>query len=532
MSSKLELLDLHDYILFEIIMQLDHESKKQLMATCKKFERLIGQTHQFYKNFKFRLDSHQIQQFELARLLNFHHSCKKIQRKFGCVEYTKFDASDWDLEMAMRVVPNAIKIQLGKLRISRFDFSKLMRSATKVRQLEIRDLEITDPFEDFEMLELPHLRRVEITDSMNLRAFTGLAPSSLKNLRLLGAWFDEDQPLWNTGLLAKQSGLDELSLECFDIYCFRFHPKNKHIKKLVLRDLCFLAPVALEKFKDFVKIQESVEELELHFDPDEVELKPLDHAGMLTHLLGLKSLKKLVIGCVYDNEIFAVLSKIQLCNPSVESLTIMNPDSGADLKSLPLFFPNVTHLKITWKSFRGLNDKYDHLEDFFDEFSMDLKPINSMKKVVEFEMDYLTDEMIGQLELKQLKVFRITEKLGLMDQLDPELFGMDPLSRWRTFIVNNAQLEVLDMEECKVPHEFLRIVLENFPLPRSLKLKLDGHNYGNLEVADHPEISKEDLARYVKEQAEILAILTEKKWDSLEEVILENVRSSMPIIRK
>jgi hypothetical protein len=50
---KLKLLDLDDDALIMIIDRLDHNSKMQMRATCKRFEGLIGHTHQFYKNFKF-----------------------------------------------------------------------------------------------------------------------------------------------------------------------------------------------------------------------------------------------------------------------------------------------------------------------------------------------------------------------------------------------------------------------------------------------------------------------------------------------
>jgi hypothetical protein len=51
---ELKLLDLDDDALIMIIDKLDHKAKKQMMATCKRFEGLIGSTHQFYKNFKLR----------------------------------------------------------------------------------------------------------------------------------------------------------------------------------------------------------------------------------------------------------------------------------------------------------------------------------------------------------------------------------------------------------------------------------------------------------------------------------------------
>ncbi len=96
-----------------------------------------------------------------------------------------------------------------------------------------------------------------------------------------------------------------------------------------------------------MKIQESVKELELHHGGE--ELKTGDYTGILAHLLALKTLKKFTIDCEYNNEIFTVLSKIQVSNPSVDTLAINNVPSGADLKqaSFPRLFPNAKDIKIT-----------------------------------------------------------------------------------------------------------------------------------------------------------------------------------------
>ncbi len=77
---ELKLLDLDDDALIMIVDRLDHESKKQMMLTCKRFEGLIGQTHQFYKNFKFRIDQQESVKVEESRYL------ENIRRRFGIVE--------------------------------------------------------------------------------------------------------------------------------------------------------------------------------------------------------------------------------------------------------------------------------------------------------------------------------------------------------------------------------------------------------------------------------------------------------------
>jgi glycyl-tRNA synthetase beta subunit len=77
---ELKLLDLDDDVLIMIIEKLDHESKKQMMATCKRFDELIGNTHQFDKNFKFRYNQKNFLERKETRYLEM------IRRMFATVE--------------------------------------------------------------------------------------------------------------------------------------------------------------------------------------------------------------------------------------------------------------------------------------------------------------------------------------------------------------------------------------------------------------------------------------------------------------
>jgi hypothetical protein len=87
MASEKNLFDLHDYALFEIIKKLDHKSKMQLMATCKRFEGLIGQTFQFYKDFKFHYNQEKFQKTDDEDLA-------KMRRQFEIVEISGGRAKD------------------------------------------------------------------------------------------------------------------------------------------------------------------------------------------------------------------------------------------------------------------------------------------------------------------------------------------------------------------------------------------------------------------------------------------------------
>jgi hypothetical protein len=103
---ELKLLDLDDDALIMIIDKLDHKSKLQMMATCKKFEGLIGNTHQFYKNFKLNWNG-------VKTIAKVRH-CKNIQRKFGSVKISVplFISQDSRImDVVTRIGTNAIEVR-------------------------------------------------------------------------------------------------------------------------------------------------------------------------------------------------------------------------------------------------------------------------------------------------------------------------------------------------------------------------------------------------------------------------------------
>ncbi len=180
------------------------------------------------------------------------------------------------------------------------------------------------------------MTKLEIS-STNPKFFDPLVPSSVKILRYSNGNWDPD-------LLEKQKQLEELSLRGCVIQDFQYDPDNCHIEKLEICFLDFANGRAFEKFSDFMKIQESVTELEFGI----YEVNPMNHAGLLTHLLNLKTLKKVTFHCDYEEGTLTILSSLKVCNPAVETLIIVKPPFEANLKSISKFFPNTTDLKATW----------------------------------------------------------------------------------------------------------------------------------------------------------------------------------------
>jgi hypothetical protein len=234
--------------------------------------------------------------------------------------------------------------------------------------------------------------------------------------------------------------------------------------------------------------------------------------------LNLKTLKKVTVASEYEEDTLAVLASLKICNPAVDTLTIMKAPSGADLKSLPKFFPNVTNLKISW-SYN--EDDYVRKEfDFVFDFEIDFESINSMKQIRKFEIDYLKEEMFSQLKLNQLQELYMTEESYFDEDawfLQNELQTIN--AGWRTFINNHSQLKTLHLPQCKLNVEQVNITLENLPLLKNLELGVKAFNFGF--ATDLTKLSDEEyLAQYKKEQTERAAQLIGKNYDRLEHLHL------------
>jgi hypothetical protein len=442
----LKLLDLDDDALIMIIDKLDHKSKLQMMATCKKFERLIGHTHQFYKNFK--LDWNE------AKIVAKAHHCSNIQRKFGFVKIngSLYNRSSQILEIIKRIGANVIEVELNDLRLTDivftdFAFSMLMELLADVRELTISGrgniFDSRRPPVDF---KFKNLNKLELQAPKNVKLLEALAPDSLKILKLSGIIEDNKKPCWDSEIFAKQKQLEELCLEHFEICVFRYHPENCHIKKLEICDLSFLNQFSFKKFSDFMKLQKSVTELKFNIGNE--ELKDHDYVETLKCLLGLEYLKKLTIDCKLSSDIKTIFSKISVSNPAVDTLTIMNPRSGADLKLFPKFFPIVTHLKITW-------DNYNNV--------VDLKSINSMTQIRKLEIDHMSKQILAELQLNQMRELIILKRVRFI-----------PLDNWKSFFTSHCQLETFHMPHCELSIEFLQITLKSLPFLKSLELKVAG----------------------------------------------------------
>jgi hypothetical protein len=513
---EFKLLDLDDDALIMIIGKLDHRSKLQMMLTCKRFEGLIGHTHQFYKNFKFRLDQQEFLKSKETRHL------EKIRRRFAIAEISggeyNFSHSNRHkslkrpiLEFLKKIGAQILKIKFNDSFFFKSDFCKLMKALPKVSELKIKDVEFSaDPDQNFKDFELTHLKKLEISQSTGPGFLVTLVPASLKILRYNYLYDDER---WDPEVLEKQEHLEELGLIGCEIHDFNFDPENCHVQKLEICCLEFSNASAFEKFSEFMKIQESVKELEFGIDE---KSSNHNYAGILTHLFNLKTLKKVTIDCEFEQDTLTALSSLKVCNPSVDTLIILKPLSGADLKSISKFFPSVIYLKITWKY-----DEDDYVDsEFFIYFEMDLSPINSMKQIRKLEIDYMDVEMIAQLELSQLQELHVSRFSDFVVQAWNSIELRTVNLMWRTFTKNHSQLKILHIPKCYICVEQLQITLEYLRLLESLEVTVRGFNYGFLRYFPW-FFDDEFLDRYKKERTEKAAHLIGDNYDRLEHLKLD-----------
>jgi hypothetical protein len=496
-SRELKLLDLDDDALIEIIDKLDHKSKMQMMATCKRLEDLLANTFQFYKNFKLVLDE--------ERVPAEPHYCKNIRRNFGIVVLNgtlQGFCGSQIMEIIKNIGENVIQIEIGSgfcyiggYKVSEADFLQLMKYMPNLREL---------------------WSSVTVMEPLSVQPVDAIIPSSLTTLLFIGEAVAE--------ILARQQRLISLSFFYLQINSFNYNPSNCHIKNLLIRDVVFPIKSVFQKFGEFMKIQKSLVDLDLRICERELRNNN-DYTDILTHLLSLKSLKKLLIGC--GNLIFTPLSKISVCNPAVQNLTIIDPPNGADLQKLANFFPNVTDLQIGWEN---------NIDIDTDNVAINLKPINSMKKIRSLSIDYLTEEMFAQLDLKQMMEFRMdwfgsnpfiiySDYAFLDEEFDVDVaLPIEILegrsTNWRTFINNNCQLEILHMPEARIPMELLQITLENLPLLKNLSMMVDDCNFSLAHYNPSEYTFDEYLEIYVKEQAVKTAKLIGENYDRFEHLHL------------
>ncbi len=129
-------------------------------------------------------------------------------------------------------------------------------------------------------------------------------------------------------------------------------------------------------------------------------------------------------------------------------------------------------------------------------------------------MDYMTHQLLGQLNLKEMREFHMLAlvKLNKKDN-DEEL--KRSFESWRKFVDYHSQLEVMHIEYPSMKMEHLQITLENLSSLKSLEFHVRERDFLSDDTSD--DFFNENKM----EQAENIAYLIGEKYDRLEHLKMD-----------
>jgi hypothetical protein len=298
--------------------------------------------------------------------------------------------------------------------------------------LEVFATEITVRTDFNDQFKLEKLRRFEFYCSSNIEIFEKiLKPNSLYEIKISSPKVSATREnalstnYWSVipRILSKQEKSVSLELSECTITGFPDSPEVwalKNLLKLSLSSLKFPTPKDFEKFTKFIKSLDKLTDLSLKQLEDEdeggiedsdVESVDLDEsedsvdeddsdagenrndfAEILTHLLFLPTLTKLSFN-YFDWHQTEKIFNLKIQNPSVEDLTMKEVvvDETNSYSKYMEIFSNVR--KAALINFAGSEDA-------------NLAPINKWPLLEELEVDELEEQMLFQIELKNLRCFK------------------------------------------------------------------------------------------------------------------------------
>jgi hypothetical protein len=260
----MELSDLHDYPLTDILEHLDHSSKLQMMATCKRFEQLIGQSKPLTQDMRLKLN---------GKILNSQRNVEfisNISRKFGEIQLEAFDFLNQPdhlvvlLELLEKIGKGVKSLKLFSVKISNNSFLEKIERVSNLESLNLNW--ITFEGENCAATEEQHCKKLQNLTIGRLESseavLNQVIPSTLSLLEMrinnLKIWTVDCHPLFT-----KQTKLRDLKLD-FDVFHpkFEFSPLNSNIESLYLKNWVFDKD-AIKNVVSFVKKQENLKKVML-----------------------------------------------------------------------------------------------------------------------------------------------------------------------------------------------------------------------------------------------------------------------------
>jgi hypothetical protein len=348
-GEKSHMLELDDDSLMKILSYLDHCSQLDVMLVCRRFEALIGQNVQFFKNHRLVLERKQTAIRERQRNPDGSSAPKSRKlmyfgRYFGDVKLIDYIFKPESIFFqplldTFEIIGSKInKLEIKNSRGYKNSVLEVLQLADNVKELIIERTEIIqNPRNlkckpDFKKCTFPELRSLELFRVSNFAQIEEAFDSvdSLHHLKLNMIGKDD----WDNNyqqLLFKQEDLRSLALE--DIVVGSFQMKNWNIEKLVLKSVTFPQPEVFQIFVNFIKSLNNVAELEIEFKHDE-RINGNNYDEILKHLLNLPSLTKL--------KWETPKSALNVRNPSVKNFASTRQENYSEICR---YFPNIETLE-------------------------------------------------------------------------------------------------------------------------------------------------------------------------------------------
>jgi hypothetical protein len=504
------LCQLNDDVLIKIIQYLDHKSKLQLMATCKRFESLIGNNSVFYKNFRVRFErypefyrnyhhhnsdfesdseenesneSEEEVEYEIEKWSSRYDSFRRARRNFGQVVFKQLDfyyglCPDPKvlLKLFDRIGANLTSIKMESVGLSDQLFQLLMMKTRNLTNLEMvkcqfrscNSADLGQKYDENCSFKCEKLKFLLLKSVDDCDVVSTIVPNSLDQLIMCN---EESIPILN-----QQQGLKSLSLSNYHVSDFAYKTSNCNLTEIHLKRLSFKTSKDFQRFSKFLKMQEDLQIFQL----DQRDQNDLRFGDFLTTTLRFGSLRKFKFYC--NPGILTTLSTKRICNPHLETLTlIIDPRDGEiDFKGLAAMFPNVNFLKIEFdvKDFSfnlRLHDNYDLLLD------VDIQGIHYFKNTKRLLMNFIDGKFLGQIEMDQLREFIVEEVVETNYWIYEDRFDSDEefdellseLEYWKLFIGKHTHLEKLEVKAQKYfGIDFFETILDGLPILTTFKFRL------------------------------------------------------------
>ncbi len=424
------MLQLPDEDLIKIFSYLDQKSQFNSMLVCRRFEHLIGQTHQFYKNRDLmvlskllgkRRNEDPIQTRSSKRKSVVPDNFMPFRRNFGEVTLIYFRFSQANKNYTPLIenleVFGSKVISLWTLISEGYKkrFLDVLRLANNVQELNLRGVRIyhqPNSKKNQEPLNFPNLKTLKLINFDNFgavqEAFNHVA--TLKHLELRDDRWKEWINNWEfyQPLLFRQTNLRSLELSFLVIKNFEWKELNL-LEKLTLQSVKFPQKEAFESFTEFIKTLEKVSELEFDIRIDQLKNQN-NYSEILKHLLSLKTLTRLTLFC---EDIGSINSVLQVRNPAVTTLT-------TNQLSVFRIFSNLQQL---------------NFENALINDDEELTGQICLNSLTEIKIETINFQNLLQIKCPRLKKFGV---LNINDyQQDSTVFV--------TFPQNNPEIEELEM---------------------------------------------------------------------------------------